>query len=110
VLLQPNSVVGVGDPVTATPPLRLDFVSPVPARGGASLAFTLPAAGPATLDLLDVSGRRVARLADGAFEAGRHVARWDGRDERGQAVASGVYFARLVSPAGSAVRRLPVLR
>lgn len=110
VLLRPGTVVGVGDATASVPAgVRLDFLSPVPARGGASLAFTLPAAGPAILELLDVSGRRVARLAEGAFEAGRHVARWDGRDENGRTVSPGVYFVRLVTASGTAVRRVPVL-
>jgi flagellar hook assembly protein FlgD len=36
-------------------------------------------------------------LAEGALPAGRHQVMWDGRDESGQAVSSGVYLYRLVA-------------
>jgi len=47
------------------------------------------------LSLFDVQGRRVRRLAAGRQVAGRMLSMWDGRDERGQRVASGLYLVRL---------------
>ena len=47
------------------------------------------------LVIYDAQGRRVRMLASGEFGPGRHRARWDGTDDRGRTVASGVYFARL---------------
>jgi len=55
----------------------------------------------ATLAVFDVSGRRVATLAHGRLSAGRHTARWSGRDERGVACGPGLYFARLRSAQGA---------
>jgi flagellar hook assembly protein FlgD len=43
----------------------------------------------------DVEGRLLRTLIDGVQVAGRHTVSWDGRHENGQALASGVYFARL---------------
>jgi hypothetical protein len=80
--------------------LRLE-VSPNPARGPATLAWTNPVAGSVTLDVLDVAGRRVARLLSGASGAGAQRATWDGRGVRGARVAPGVYLARLVTPVGA---------
>ncbi|HEX7077531.1 MAG TPA: S8 family serine peptidase [Candidatus Eisenbacteria bacterium] len=70
---------------------------PNPVTASAAMRFTLPADGPARLEVYDVSGRRVRTLADGGLLAGPHLVRWDGRDDRGARLASGVYFARLQS-------------
>jgi subtilisin-like proprotein convertase family protein len=45
--------------------------------------------------VFDASGRRVRMLAAGGLAPGIHSVRWDGRDDRGETVAPGVYFARL---------------
>ena len=47
------------------------------------------------LRVYDLLGRPVRTLWDGPLPAGNHRLRWDGRNEAGQAVASGIYFARL---------------
>ncbi len=75
---------------------------PNPFRFSTGLRYALATAGPARLEIFDVRGRRVRALVDERVRAGRHFAVWDGRDERGALVPSGVYFARLV--AGDAVR------
>ena len=79
-------------------------------RGAVALSFTLPAAGPARLRVLDVAGREVRRLADGWLDAGPHLATWDGRDAAGMDAAPGVYFARLERGARAETRRLVRLR
>jgi hypothetical protein len=110
-VLLPVLMTGVGDrPGAGAARPSLAFLSPVPSRSGATLAFALPGAGEAALDLFDAGGRRIARLAAGRFEAGRHVARWDGRDEAGREAAPGLYLVRLASGSGTAVRKLPVIR
>jgi hypothetical protein len=70
---------------------------PNPASREADLTFALPAAGPASLQIYDAQGRRIRSLVRGERSAGRQSAHWDGRDDLGQAVRSGVYFARLVA-------------
>lgn len=62
------------------------------------------------LAVYDVGGRLVATLLDGAVTAGRHAAEWNGRDSRGREAGSGVYFARLESPAGVEMRKLVLAR
>ena len=85
-------------------------VSPNPAAGPAQLAWTLPAAGRVTLEVLDVTGRRVAALFEGEAVAGPHALRWDGRGSDGRAVPPGVYLARLVTPGAVATTRLVRVR
>ena len=47
------------------------------------------------LAVYNVAGRLVRTLVDGDVEAGYHKAVWDGRNDRGEAVGSGVYFCRM---------------
>lgn len=51
-----------------------------------------------TLRIYDVSGRLVRTLVEGPQEAGQKTVTWNGRDDRGRNVASGVYFYRLQAP------------
>ncbi|MCC6652481.1 MAG: T9SS type A sorting domain-containing protein [Candidatus Eisenbacteria bacterium] len=85
---------------------NLSAAAPNPSRGEVALSFTLSRDGRADLRVYDVSGREVAVLASGPRSAGLHEARWDGRDARGDAAPGGVYFARLVTSAGSVTRRV----
>ena len=75
--------------------LRLEPGAPNPFVNATRLAYSLPHAGRTRLAVFDVAGRRVAMLADGLQDAGRHVLTWDGRDEDRSKLAAGVYFARL---------------
>jgi lysyl endopeptidase len=59
--------------------------------------FTLAQAGPAALNVYDVQGRLVRSLVNEDLSAGDHSYVWDGADNSGRKVGSGVYFARLVS-------------
>lgn len=90
----PSDAPAVGE---TRPGLRLDRPSPNPFSSSASVAWSLPRAAVARLAVHDVAGRIVAVLEDGAFEAGAHESRWDGRDAGGGLAAPGVYFLRLTS-------------
>lgn len=59
------------------------------------VSFELPLSDRTILTIHDVSGVRIRTAIDRDLPAGRHHYRWDGRDESGDAVASGIYFARL---------------
>jgi WD40 repeat protein len=63
------------------------------------------------LVLYDARGRRVRGLTAGDYDPGRHSVSWDGTDEQGSPVASGVYFARLaVDGVESGVRKLALVK
>ncbi len=70
---------------------------PNPFNPTTELAFSLPRAGDVTLTIYNVLGQEVKRLAEGTFTAGDHSVVWDGRDNEGRAVSSGVYFYRLAA-------------
>jgi hypothetical protein len=62
------------------------------------------------LDVYDMRGRRVRTLFRGVREAGRYEAHWDGRDERGAEVGSGVYVVRLRSDREVVSRKMVLAR
>lgn len=83
---------------------------PNPFSGGTLIAFSVARATTVTLDVHDLAGRRVRRLVGTTLAPGRHDARWDGRDDRGAALASGLYYARLTIDDWTATRRLLLVR
>jgi len=62
-----------------------------------------------TLAIYDVSGRVVRRLVDGAVPEGAHPVSWDGSDDAGRRVPSGVYFARASSGESDATLKIVLL-
>jgi hypothetical protein len=84
-----------GEPPTV---LALRQNAPNPFRGGTTVGYDIPRDGVSVaLEVYDVSGRLVCVLADGPQSAGSNLATWDGRNEQGSAVASGVYYCRMRS-------------
>jgi hypothetical protein len=90
--------------------LHLDPNLPNPFRPHTSIRYHLPASGRVRLSIFDVTGDLVRRLIEREEGSGSHVARWDGRDERGAAVASGAYFCRLEAGGRTAARRIILAR
>jgi hypothetical protein len=68
---------------------------PNPFSQRTSLSFRLSAADEVSLDVFDVSGRLVKRLAQGAHPEGLHEALWNGEDHGGEPVGAGIYFLSL---------------
>ena len=84
---------------------------PNPVRtGAATIRFTLPERRVVTLRVYDGSGRLVRELFDGQRTAGMHKVEWDGADQHGRQVASGVYFYQLDAGQESLTRKLTLVR
>jgi endonuclease/exonuclease/phosphatase family metal-dependent hydrolase len=92
-------------------PVVLAFAPPRPNpfTDRTRFTFDLPVDAPVTLDVFDLSGRRVARLVQGALGAGRHEATWEGHEESGARAPAGLYFARFSTPGLARVTRLVLL-
>jgi hypothetical protein len=99
-------VLGVGGRPHTTPGVVSLSVAPNPSRSRAALWFALPVESSASLEILDVAGRRVRTFRSGVFAAGEHVIPWDGRGDDGARVPAGILFARLTTGREHAVRRL----
>ncbi len=68
---------------------------PNPFRQSATLAFSIARGGPVDLAVYSVDGRRVRTLVRESREPGEYRATWDGRDDGGNPISAGVYYARL---------------
>jgi C1A family cysteine protease len=82
----------LGRPVTSG--LRLS-AQPNPLTRSTTVTYSLPGSRRVSLKVHDVTGRTVRTLADRHLEAGAHSAVWNGRDDAGREVSSGIYFIRL---------------
>ena len=80
--------------------LRCEVVTN-PAFGAAAIRYCLPARGHASLEVFDQSGRRVRVLERGSSAAGQGERTWNGRDDAGRPIATGIYFIRLSTPFGN---------
>ena len=92
----------------AGPQLRQN--APNPFNSGTALSWFQLRSGPARLEVFALNGQRVAVLHEGPRKAGLHRLRWDGRDDRGRPLASGVYVYRLVTAEAVQTRKLTLLR
>jgi hypothetical protein len=104
---QASYPVGVGEGLA-----ELDFSNPFPnpARGAASFALSLPAAGAVDVQAYDVTGRHVRTLMDGSQPAGHQTLVWDLRDDGGRPLGAGVYLVRARLGDRTFVRRVLVGR
>ncbi len=93
----------------AAPALALRC-APNPCNPRTLVSFTAPQAGRLVLQLYDIRGRLVRTLADGPVAAGPNAVPWDGTDDRGAAVASGVYFAQARFGADTLVEKVTLLK
>jgi hypothetical protein len=91
-------------------PVSLYQNHPNPFNPRTVVRFYLPEAQEILLDVYDVSGRRVARLAEGMREKGYHEVIWDGRNSSGETCSSGVYFTRLEAGKSSMSRKMVIMR
>ncbi|UCF06130.1 MAG: T9SS type A sorting domain-containing protein [bacterium] len=92
------------------PPLALNQNVPNPFNPQTTIGFSLPRSEHVWLDIYDLRGRLVHRLIDKLMEAGRHEIEWCGRDSKGRAVASGVYFYRLTVSKQASTKKMILLR
>ena len=74
---------------------RLSQNFPNPFNPSTSIRMSLPTAGRVRLVIYDLMGRSVKTLMDGSAKAGQYEITWDGRDQAGRRVASGIYIYRL---------------
>lgn len=83
---------------------------PNPFNATTLIVFSLPRKADATLMVYNTLGQRVRTLAGDVFSAGEHEVVWDGVDESGAEVASGVYFYRLVWDNQRLTRKMVLLK
>lgn len=85
-------------------------VQPNPLTSCAAISFELGSSGFASVQVFDLSGRLVRTLQSGEFPAGSQLLSWDGSDDSGRPLPSGIYSLLLSSPDGVASRTVCLLR
>jgi len=100
----------VSDPPYATPAAHLAPAQPNPFNPQTTLRYALAEPGRVELAIWDLAGRRVRTLVAGDRPAGEHAVVWNGRDDAGQALPSGVYLCQLRAGSTVEARRLTLVR
>jgi hypothetical protein len=90
--------------------LSLGPARPNPARSEVRFNFSLPQRAETTIRLYSPAGRLIRTLLDEVMDAGTYTARWDGRDEAGRPVATGVYFYELNADGERLARQVSWMR
>jgi hypothetical protein len=85
-------------------------VAPNPFSREMRVTYQLPSPGPVRLSVYNISGQLVKVLASGPRQAGVHQTAWDGRDEAGRLLPSGIYLFRFEAQSFCASRRVALLR
>ncbi|MBI2501696.1 MAG: T9SS type A sorting domain-containing protein [Candidatus Latescibacteria bacterium] len=83
---------------------------PNPFNSSTVIRFELPQSGEVELAVYNLAGQKVATLLEGRREAGAYTLRWDGKDDSGKELASGVYLYRLRAGEQVETRKLALLR
>lgn len=103
-----NDISGVDDLVPGHRGLLQ--VTPNPFNPRTTISFAIDRTQNVELCIFDMTGKRIAVLANRAFQAGQHTLAWEGRNLQGAAVASGTYLLRMVSDDGAAVEKMMLIR
>ncbi len=101
--------VGIGDDKPIPKELAVR-AAPNPFNPSTTIHYELPHAGSVTLRIYDASGRRVRTLFAGDRPAGRYQVLWQGRNEAGSRVGSGIYFCRVENNSNAVVHKLVLLK
>jgi len=101
ITLSPSSPTSVGDPGVVPDRFALDQNYPNPFNPDTKISYSLSAPSVVTLTVFNILGQEVATLVNGNSAAGTFQAVWNGKDNLGRAVSSGVYMYKLHATAGS---------
>ncbi len=70
---------------------------PNPFNPATQIKFSIPEASRVNLQIFDITGKEIRTLVNKNFEAGNYSTEWDGRNNSGEVVPSGVYFYRIMA-------------
>lgn len=106
----PHDYVSIGDEIITPSQLSLKQNYPNPFNPETMIEFSLPNNGLVSLEVYNILGQQVKTLVNRELEPGTHRFVWNGTDERGKRVGSGVYLYRLSTPEESLVRRMILMK
>ncbi len=83
---------------------------PNPFNPGTELQYSLRRSGQVTLEVYNLLGQKVRTLVNGYQRAGSYSLQWDGTNQQGMTVSSGIYFCRLLLEGSSQTKRMVLLK
>lgn len=104
------AVIDDSEPDVATPSFEVRQNYPNPFSLSTTIAFTLHEPSPAGLSIIDANGVMVKSLVNGFFQSEPYEFEWDGTNNGGDAVSSGVYFFRLTTPTHTVSKKMVLVR
>lgn len=90
--------------------LKSNYPNPFNPQTTITYEIPEPADAVVTLKIFDMAGRLIKTLQEGKMSAGQHSISWDGKDESGSSVTSGVYFCHLSAGCYSSTLKMTLLR
>jgi hypothetical protein len=108
--VQHRSYVANDDDTLLQPKLGLLGNYPNPFNPSTTIRYYMEEAGPITLEIMNMKGQLVHRVNDSGLSAGEHSYVWDGRDNSGRSLASGLYFVKLTSGATSCTAKMLMMK
>ena len=105
------NVLGVEDNVNITPAkFELAQNFPNPFNPTTDISFNLDRTANVDLSIYNMLGQKVRTLTSGSKVAGTHVLRWDGRDESGSSVSTGIYLYTLTDGSTSITKKMALMK
>ena len=95
------------EPVFAT---KLSKNYPNPFNPTTTIAYSVKEAAPVKLEIYNIKGQKVRTLVNDVMTAGNHSVVWNGHDDNGKNVSSGVYFYRMTTPKFSATQKMLLMK
>jgi hypothetical protein len=89
---------------------RLYQNRPNPFNPTTTIQFSLAQEGPVRIKIYDVTGKRVKTLVDRTMEAGLHTLSWDGTNDEGNPLGSGVYWSQMTAGSHVSNKKMIVLK
>lgn len=85
-------------------------IYPNPFNPETTISFNIPKPGKVNLSIYNIKGQLVKTLLDEETSAGTHILVWNGKDERGKSVASGIYFSKIKTDADIQTKKMLLMK
>jgi len=101
---------GIADEVIIPTTTALKTNYPNPFNPSTTIAYDLAKADNVVIEIYNIKGQRIKTLANGTFNAGSYRIVWNGDDQHGRNVGSGVYFYRMTTSEYNNVRKMLLMK
>ena len=104
------TITAVNEDISLPQAIKITGNSPNPFNPSTTISYSLSSSSQTELTIYSSTGQKIRSLVSSSQTAGMHSIVWDGRDDSGHAVTSGVYFSRLITGKQTATGKMLLLR